>query len=420
MTKFDTDFVRSQFPAFSEPSLEGFVHFENAGGSYACRQVVDRLHDYYRTTKLQPYYDFGPSRDAGELMDSARDRMAAWLNVASDELHFGPSTSQNTYVVAQALRQHLEPGDELIVTNQDHEANIGSWRRLEASGVVIREWQVNPETAELNLFDLDNLLNEKTKVVAFTQCSNIIGSINPAKEICEKIHAAGALAFVDAVAFAPHGLMDIDDLSADIYKFSLYKVYGPHLGAMVMRRHVNEVLPNQGHFFNESLSGARFTPAGPDHAQIASVNGVIDYMETIHDHHFGDHLFADLQTEGAGGTTIEKARRVHELFQNRERELVKPLLNYLSNHPKVRIVGKSTVENRAPTVSFTVEGQSSIDIASKLGAQNIGVGVGHCYAYRLIEALGIDLDDGVVRTSLVHYTSEAEVSRLIETLDGVF
>ena len=407
MTKFDTDFVRSQFPAFSEPSLEGFMHFENAGGSYACGQVIDHLNTYYRQTKLQPYYDFAPSRKAGALMDSARSQMAAWMNVDTDEVHFGPTTSQNTFNVAQALRQHLKPGDEVIVTNQDHEANIGSWRRLEASGMVIREWQVNKETAELDPADLDDLLNERTKVVAFTHCSNIVGSVNPAKALCAKIHAAGALAFVDAVAYAPHGMPDVDDIGADIYKFSLYKVYGPHLGVMVMRRHVNEALPNQGHFFNEPLSGARFTPAGPDHAQIASVNGVIDYLEAVYDHHF----------DGDDADLAEKGRRIHNLFEQREHELVKPLLDFFSNHPKTTIVGKSTVENRAPTVSFTVSDQSSMSFASKLGAKNIGVGVGHCYAYRLIEALGIDIDDGVVRTSLVHYTSEEEVARLIQTLD---
>ncbi len=407
MTKFDSDFIRSQFPAFSEPSLKGFAHFENAGGSYACGQVIDHLNTYYRQTKLQPYYDFTPSRKAGDLMDSARDRMASWLNVRNDEVHFGPSTSQNTFNVSQALRQYLKPGDELVVTNQDHEANIGAWRRLESMGVVIREWQINPETAELDPADLDNLLNERTKVVAFTHCSNIVGSINPVKELCEKIHAAGAWAFVDAVAYAPHGLPDVGDIGADLYKFSLYKVYGPHLGVMVMRRHVNEALPNQGHFFNEFHTGSRFTPAGPDHAQIASVNGVIDYLEAVHDHHF------DSDTDDLA----EKGRRIHGLFEQREYELVAPLLDFLSNHLKISIVGKSTVENRAPTVSFTVSDQSSMELASRLGKKNIGVGVGHCYAYRLIEALGIDIDDGVVRTSLVHYTSESEVTRLIEAFD---
>jgi len=138
MTTLDLDFVRSNFPAFSEPSLEGFGLFENAGGSYACGQAIDWLDRYYRQTKVQPYYDFPASAEAGIQMDASKQRMAAWLNVDAEEVHFGPSTSQNTYVIAQALRQELKPGDEVIVTNQDHEANIGAWSRLEDDGIVVR------------------------------------------------------------------------------------------------------------------------------------------------------------------------------------------------------------------------------------------------------------------------------------------
>ena len=146
MTHLDLDFVRGQFPAFEEPSLEGFAHFENAGGSYACRQAIEWLDRYYRQTKVQPYYDFPASRLAGEQMDDARTRMAAWLNVGADELHFGPSTSQNSYVIAQALRQELKPGDEVIVTNQDHEANVGAWSRLEDEGITdLSSYSVNPD-----------------------------------------------------------------------------------------------------------------------------------------------------------------------------------------------------------------------------------------------------------------------------------
>src|SRR5262245_47554817 len=155
MTGLDLEFVRAQFPAFSEPSLHGFAHFENAGGSYACRQTIERLERYYRQTKVQPYYDFPASRAAGQQMDAAKERMAAWLNVGRDELHLGPSTTQNTYVVAQALRERLKPGDEVVVTNQDHEANVGAWRRLENAGIKVREWAVDPDTAELHLADLE-------------------------------------------------------------------------------------------------------------------------------------------------------------------------------------------------------------------------------------------------------------------------
>jgi selenocysteine lyase/cysteine desulfurase len=347
--------------------------------------------------------------DAGIKMTHGRERMASWLNVAADEVHFGASTSQNSYVVSQALREHLEVGDEVIVTNQDHEANIGVWRRLEAAGIVIREWQVNPETAELEDKGLDALLNEKTRVVAFTHCSNIVGSINPVRKWADKIHAAGALAFVDGVSYAGHGLPNVDALGADIYFFSLYKVYGPHLGVMVMREAVNKTLPSQAHFFNVGSATSRFTPAGPDHAQIASVNGVIDYFEAIDAHHFSD----------SEKLLSSKTDRVGALLHNAEIENLEPLLEFLRLRKGINLIGKTVTQNRAPTLSFTVDGTDPADVAAKLAEQRIGIANGNCYAYRLMEALGIPPDQGVVRLSFVHYTSKAEVIRLIDALKSV-
>ncbi|MGD8384041.1 MAG: aminotransferase class V-fold PLP-dependent enzyme [Lysobacterales bacterium] len=406
MQTLDIDFVRGQFPAFSEPSLEGFAHFENAGGSYAAGTVIERLRRYYRETKVQPYHAFAPSKKAGEQMDRARLRMAEWLNVAGEEVHFGPSTSQNTYVLGQALRQYLEPGDEVIVTNLDHEANVGAWRRLEADGIVIREWQIEPHSAELRTADLEALLNGRTRVAAFSHCSNIVGSVNPVPRWIETVHEAGAIAIVDGVSYAGHGLPDVTALGADIYLFSLYKVYGPHLGVMVMRQAVNEALPNQGHFFNASLATARFTPAGPDHAQIAAVNGVIDYFEDVYTHHFG----------AGDAAAAAKAAALAELFQRAEREKLEPLLDMLASHPRVRLIGKDHTRDRAPTVSFTADGLEPAAVAARLARENIGIGCGHCYAYRLIQALGIAPEHGVLRTSFVHYTSAAEVNRLIDAL----
>jgi cysteine desulfurase family protein (TIGR01976 family) len=409
MNALDTDFVRAQFPAFSDTSLEGFLHFENAGGSYACGAMIEALHRYYRTTKVQPYYCFEPSSKAGEQMDRARERMAEWLNVGSREVHFGASTSQNTYVVAQALRQYLQPGDEVIVTNQDHEANIGAWRRLEEAGMVIREWRIDPVSGELDGARLEKLLSERTRVVAFTHCSNIIGSMHPVVEWCEKIHAAGAIAIVDGVSYAGHGLPDVAALGADIYLFSMYKVYGPHLGVMTMRADLNQRLPNQGHFFNAKHPTARFTPAGPDHAQIASINGVLDYFEAVYKHHFGDE-----QVE-----PVRRTSRLRALFQHAERRNLQPLLDFIIHRKGVRLVGKAVTKRRAPTVSFVVDDQHPGEVAQRLAERNIGIGHGHCYAYRLIEALGLPIEHGVVRTSFVHYTSADEIRRLIGALDEI-
>jgi cysteine desulfurase family protein (TIGR01976 family) len=402
----DLDFVRSQFPAFSEPSLAGFAHFENAGGSYAAGQTIAWLERYYRETKVQPYYAFAPSARAGEQMDAARVRMAAWLNVGQDEVHFGPSTSQNTFVLAQALRRYLKPGDEVVVTNQDHEANVGAYRRLADDGVIVREWQVNQATAELDRAGLVALLGPRTKLVAFTHCSNVVGSINAVREFAELAHRAGAWAFVDGVAFAPHGPPDLQELGVDAYCFSLYKVYGPHLGAMFLRRDVNAALPNQGHFFNDAKPGARFTPAGPDHAQVAAVNGVMDYLDALAGRHGSQR-----------DPPVARAAKVRTLIRAHETALLQPLLDFLAAHPRVKLIGRTRAAERAPTVAFTVEGRPSTDVAARLADANLGVGVGNFYAYRLLQALGIDTEDGAVRASFVHYTSKDEVERLMNELD---
>jgi len=404
MTALDLAFVRSQFPAFAEPSLAGFAHFENAGGSFACGQVIAALNRFYRETKVQPYYAFAPSASAGAEMDRARERMAAWLNVDTDELHFGPSTSQNTYVLAQAFRRHLQRGDEVIVTNQDHEANVGAWSRLQDDGIVVRTWQVDA-TGELRVADLEALLGKRTRVVAFTHCSNVVGSIHPVRELTDLAHRAGAWTVVDGVSFCPHGLPDVAALGADIYLFSLYKVYGPHLGAMYVRAELAAELPSQAHFFKGDALAGRFTPAGPDHAQVAAVNGVVDYMEAVAARQ--GHVAQPVQARAAA---------VRRLFRDQETGLLQPLLDFLVSRSKVRLIGSVDAAARAPTVAFKVAGTASATIAARLAELCIGVGAGNFYAYRLLQALGIDTTDGVVRASFLHYSSRDDVDRLIAAL----
>jgi len=244
--------------------------------------------------------------------------------------------------------------------------------------------------------------------VAFTHCSNVVASINPVRALTDQIHAAGAIAIVDGVSFCPHGLPDLSQLGADIYLFSLYKVYGPHLGVMVMTEGLNAELPNQGHFFNAGKSTLRFTPAGPDHAQIAAANGVLDYLEAVYAHHFD-----------TPGSEVEQARAVRKLFRQHETRLLQPLLDFLNGHPRIRLIGRDDATERAPTVAFTVDGLASPDLASRLAEHKLGLGVGHFYAYRLLKALGVSMEEGALRASFVHYTSEDEVSRLIQVLNDL-
>jgi cysteine desulfurase family protein (TIGR01976 family) len=407
LPSLDLDFVRSQFPAFSEPSLKDWAFFENAGGSYACGPVIERLNRFYRETKVQPYGPFPASRRAGEEMDAARDRLAGYLNVATDEVHFGPSTTQNTYVLAQAFREMLEEGDEIVVTNQDHEANSGAWRKLADSGIVVSEWRVDPESGKLDPADLDEMLTKKTKLVAFPHCSNIVGHVNPVAEICAKVQAAGAVAVVDGVSYAPHGFPDVQALGADIYLFSLYKTYGPHQGLMVVKYGLAERLPNQAHFFNAGNVLKRLTPAGPDHAQIAASAGIADYFDALHAHHFSDEVDA-----------AERGRRVHGLMEAQEKALLAPLLDWLRQRNDIRILGPTDPAERAPTVAIHPKNKPAETVLEVLTARGIAAGVGNFYAYRLVQALGIDPEAGVLRLSFVHYTAPEEIDKLIKALDA--
>jgi selenocysteine lyase/cysteine desulfurase len=407
MMELDVEFVRGQFPAFDQASLQGQAFFENAGGSYTCRQVIHRLTRFYTQRKVQPYGPYEASRLAGAEMDEARARLAALLGVAGDELSFGPSTTQNTYVLAQAFRQMLSKGDAVVVTNQDHEANTGPWRRLAESGIEVREWKLNPQTGHLDPADLKVLLDEKVKLVCFPHCSNVVAEINPVAEIVALAHAAGAYACVDGVSFAPHGLPNVGKLGADIYLFSSYKTYGPHQGVMVVRRRLAEKLPNQAHYFNGADLTKKFTPAGPDHAQIAASAGMVDYVEALYQHHF------DGTAEPA-----ETAERVHGLMAAHEAKLLQPLLDYLSEKNSVRLLGPARAEGRASTVAMALHEPGWV-AAEKLAPLGIMAGGGDFYGVRCLEGLGIDPEHGVLRVSFVHYTAQAEVDKLIAALDRV-
>ncbi len=408
LPKLDLDFVRAKFPAFSEPGLQGQAFFENAGGSYTCQPVIDRLMRYYHSRKVQPYGAYEASRLAGEEMDEARTRLAAMMGIAPEELSFGPSTTANTYVLAHAFGEWLKPGDAVIVTDQDHEANSGPWRRLAARGVEIREWTIDPLSGHLDPESLWAILDEKVRLVCFPHCSNVVGEINPVAEICARLRAEGIYSCVDGVSYAPHGLPDVGALAADIYLFSAYKTYGPHQGLMIIRRALAEALPNQAHYFNADTLYKRFTPAGPDHAQIAACAGMADYIDELHAHHFGH------------GNASPKARaaEVHDLMRAHESALLQPLLDHLSGRNDLRLLGPRDAASRAPTVALA-HSRAGGELAKALAGEGIMAGGGSFYANRALEGQGIDPDHGVLRLSFVHYTTSEELDHLIEALDRV-
>ncbi len=404
--QLDIDFVRQQFPAFSQQTLQDQAFFENAGGSYACQQVIDRLHRFYVERKVQPYSSYEASRLGGDEMDEAQVRLAGILGVATDEVSFGPSTTQNTYVLASAFADWLVDGDAIIVTNQDHEANTGPWRRLADKGIKVLEWKLNQDTGHLDINDLQKLLENGVKLVCFPHCSNVVGEINEVSKIVELIHSFGAFVCVDGVSYAPHGLPNVGKIGADIYLFSSYKTYGPHQGIMVIRRTLGEKLPNQGHYFNAKYLPKRFTPAGPDHAQIAACAGIADYIDALHQHHGGS----------SSASPTERGEFVHDLMRAHETEIMPPLLEWATSKNSVRLLGPVDAELRAPTVALDIK-QSPNEVAEKLARKGIMAGSGDFYAVRALEAHGIDPNKGVLRLSYVHYTNREEIEKLVDALD---
>jgi selenocysteine lyase/cysteine desulfurase len=403
----DMPFVRAQFAAFSSPAFADQAHLENAGGSYPCLQVVQRLERFYRDRKVQPYHPFAASEAGGAEMDEARARLAAMMGVDADEVSFGPSTSTNTYVLAQAVRQWMAGSGAVVVTDQDHEANSGVWRRLADSGVEVREWKIDPQTGLLDPADLRRLLADgQVRMVAFPHCSNVIAAINDVAAISAMCREAGARTVVDGVSYAPHGFPDVAALGCDVYLFSAYKTYGPHQGIMVIRRAWGMELPAQGHFFNAGVLYKRHTPSGPDHAQVAACAGMADYVDALAGHH------------GIDGGPDARNRGVHDLMRAAEVAVTQPLLDYLAGRNDVRLIGPRRALDRAPTVAVELPGAAE-PVARALGQMGINCGGSNFYAVRPLGAMGIDPDKGVLRLSLVHYTSAEDVTRAIGALDRV-
>lgn len=403
----DLDFVRRQFP----PLANGWVMLENAGGSYVPQSVIDRVTSYMREVQIQPSWDFGPSADAAARIATGRRLMAEMINAEPEEVSIGPSTSLNVYLLMQSIRSWFKPGDEVVVTNQDHEANIGAWRRLAEDGVVIREWQIDPVTGELDEAALDRLLGPRTRLVCFTHCSNIVATIHDVQRLARRIHQAGALVMVDGVACAPHRHIDVKALDVDFYAFSLYKVFGPHQGLLYGKReHLLKARSQQHFFIEENDIPLKLLPGGTNHEFTAGLVGIADYIDGLYAHHF----------KTPENSLLSRARRVFELIGAHEEALANQTLDFLREQKKVRIIGQTRATGRrAPTISFTVQGMNSRTIAEDLNAQKIAIGYGDFYAKRCIEALGTAPQEGVVRIGLAHYNGAEELDRALKALDGV-
>lgn len=400
LPQLDSEFVRAQFP-----NIGDWAFFENAGGTFVPSAVSDRVHDYMRRNQVQPGAPYPASAEAMERLERGHRALAEMIGADAQELVIGHSTTMNVYVLSRALRPLFQPGDEIIVTNLDHEANSGAWRRLADEGITVKEWRIDPSTASLDgLERLEPLLSDRTRLVCVTWCSNITGAISDMEEIVRAAHDIGAWVCADAVALAPHRALELGKSGVDFCLFSLYKLYGPHLGALFGKRERLLAAESQNHFFLPPAFALQ--PGGYQHETVASIEGIVEYVEQVHAHHFADR----------GQSRPQRYAETFDLFARHEDAISAPLLEYLSARRDIRIIGPGTADRRirVPTISFVADGREASELPEILGRRGLGIGSGHFYAKRCIDALGLD---GVTRISMAHYNTREEVERLIQELD---
>ncbi len=405
---FDINFVRQQFPALNGE----WIFLDNAGGSQILGRIVERISDYLIHTNVQLGASYAVSQQSTQRVDQARYLMATYINAKSpDEVIYGSSTTQLLANLALAMAASFKPGDEVIVTNCDHESNIGPWTRLSALGVIVKTWKVHPDTLRLELDDLENLLSEKTRILAFTAASNVLGTLNPIVEITQLAHRYGAQVCVDAVAYAPHRALDVQAWDVDYCVFSAYKVYGPHCSVLFGKREHLLQLTSLNHYFiaNDDLP-YKLQPGNANFELSWGAAGIVEYCETLATRFFDE----------PARTTYGQVTQAYEAIANHEEQLAQKFLTFLASQPQVCVIGSESADKtkRVPTISFAVQNKHASEIVEAIDPFKIGIRWGDFYARKLIESLGLSNLGGIVRVSMVHYNTLEEVDQLIKHLDS--
>jgi len=407
MNALDLNAIRAEFPALAGDT----VFLDNAGGSQVLARVADRVRDYLLTSSVQLGASYAASQLAGEKVLAARRAVAELVNAAhDDEVVMGGATTALMFMLTQALMASVQPGDEIIVTETDHEANIGGWMRLQQAGAVIKVWHVDRGSLALELHDLEPLLGPRTKWLAMTWASNILGTVNPVADVARRVHAVGGRVCVDAVAYAPHRLVDVQASGADVVVFSFYKVFGPHYAVMWVERGLLLSLPSLNHYFiGPEVVPYKLQPGNVNYELSYGCIGIHEYLCDI-----GTVLIAE-------GSARQRMQAAFDAFEAHENALAERLLQWLRTKKSVSVIGRPAADDdrRVPTISFVVAGAPSEAIVRHVDQHGIGIRFGDFYAKRLIEALGLQAQGGVVRVSIAHYNTQGEIDRLIRHLDEV-
>jgi len=413
--------LRAQFPALrrTDARERPYVFFDGPGGTQVPQSVIDAMVDYMINANANTHGLYETSHRTDQVIEEARRAMADFLNAPSpDEIIFGPNMTTLTFAVSRTIARILHPGDEIVVTRLDHDANIAPWAALKEQGAVIRYVDFDPSDCTLDMVSFQHLINERTRLVAVGYASNAVGTINDVRTIGEWAHAAGAWLYVDAVHYAPHGPIDVQAIDCDFLVCSAYKFFGPHIGVLWGRY---EIL--------DRLKAYKVRPAGdrpPDkfetgtknHEGIAGATAAVNYLAEI-----GVRYGADFATQYAhlrGRRRDLKASLC--AIRSYERFLFEHLMRGLQSIPKVTIYGITDLarfDERVPTVSFRREGYTPQEIARRLGDEGIFVWDGNYYAISVTERLGVEQSGGMVRVGIAHYNTPEEVNRFLAVLESL-
>lgn len=395
--------VRSEFA-----SLGGeWAFFENAGGAQVPNVVVDAISDYYRSKYVQTGAGYPLSDDALAPVDEARRFTATFLGADSpNEVVFGSSSSQLLYMLSECFRREMVPGDEVVISVANHEANINPWRRLEREGIIIKFWGLDRDNFEQSLDELESLMDHRTRVVAMQQTSNLLGELSDVKRVGEIAHKFGAKAVIDGVAFASHGAVDVKSIDADFYVMSNYKVYGPHVGTLYGKASAWAELRGPNHFFVPNKAPRKFELGCLNYEGLAGVAALEEYYRRI-----GGF--------GPGPLSREQVVQVCEAMSILEFPVKEAILNAVVRNPRLRLIGREDLKRRVGTISFLHESIPANEVTQRFHKAKIAMRNGHMYSQRLCEALGIDPETGVVRLSAVHYNSLDEAARVVEVIDAL-
>jgi len=412
MPDLDIAWVRAQFPALAqEVNGHPVIFFDGPGGTQVPQRVIEAMSDYLVRSNANTHGAFATSRRSDEVIANAHAAVADLLGCTADEVVFGCNMTTLTFALSRALGRDLKPGDEIVVTRLDHDANVAPWVALEERGAVIRFVDINVEDCTLDMAGLKNLINARTRLVAVGYASNAVGTINDVAEIVRMAHAVDALAYIDAVHFAPHGPIDVRALDCDFLVCSPYKFFGPHTGALYGKReHLTRLRPYKVRPAPDEPPD-RWETGTQNHEGLAGVAAAIDYL-------------AELGWRAAPAVKTRRAALLaaFDIIRPYERSLAERLIAGLLPIPGLTFYGIRDLARftcRVPTGAIRIAGHSPRQLAEFLGERGIFTWDGNYYALNLTERLGVESTGGMLRIGLVHYNTAEEVNYLLEALNEI-